>query len=893
MKKLTAYSAGNRLPLALVSVLGFAACSFLAAQTYTITELPPLPGDTASAAFAINEAGQAAGESGDYAVTWTNGVPFNLHTLTDSWGSVAFALNDSGQAAGDLFTGAFIWRNNTMERIIPPPGQYIVEAYAMNNAGTVVGTGGTTFGYRWTNGVYLSLNPLPGDHSAYPYAINNYGIVAGTSNGQAVTWAGTSPQTVPLPTGATSGIARGINDLGAVVGEFYSGGSSKPFVWSSGLGAQALPLPAGVSRGRAYALNDAGMIIGDAGDQPAIWHKNSSGSYEIKLVEPLITNATGWSSLTLYAINESGQISGDGRLNGAWRGIILTPGPSLSLGLRTDADRSGTTDFDSTGDATASGSPFYFWTNDDHDATGKELETGSADSTDDRIMTPLVVDGVEVPQTDAIRDLEDFSRLTFQLTPELKTALDAGATLALQAQGAGTIHLFSTPSSGVNETRYLTDEAFARSLVSSDTTNIAIPFETSNDGTTTWAQMDKLITPTDWTNGRLCFLWEAITPGACVLTLRLIQPDGTEVLGAPVHLSLRPVRDFFEHVRATPRDGFPPPWETNGSVPTINREVVHSQTAAPANQQNVDLVWVHGWRLKAWERQNWAEMMYKRLWHGGYKGRLHAFTWPTLSGDDSVIEGYLTFDQSEHRAWKFGASLEGYLRVLRNAHSGGRLALVAHSMGNIVTGEALRRGAPADIQIMMQAALSAGCYDTRAILEDPALLDHEGKQPTPDFDIELGYRGFLASTTIPTINYYNEVDYALQTGKFGRQVNWFDHQGDKPYDPIGIGTYKYIDSLAGFYRGQRLLREVTDIHESLAFLARSRTKAVGAQPLTGFTATGNPLGAFSNRVNLQALPYNFTRDSTEHSAQFNRAIQRRLVLFYQSIADIVSSTAAP
>jgi pimeloyl-ACP methyl ester carboxylesterase len=322
---------------------------------------------------------------------------------------------------------------------------------------------------------------------------------------------------------------------------------------------------------------------------------------------------------------------------------------------------------------------------------------------------------------------------------------------------------------------------------------------------------------------------------------------------------------------------------------------VHSQLVTPFGEQNVDLVWVHGWRLTEYERQNWAEIMFKRLWHGGYRGRLHAFTWPTLSGDEEPqTNGFLSFDRSEHRAWKSGTPLKAYLLALRDLHSGGRLVLLAHSMGNIVTGEALRLGAPVDLQIMMQAAVSTGCYDTRAVLNEQALLDYEDKKPTPD--AELGYRGFLAQIMVPTVNYYNEVDYALQTGKtkiFGVQVSWFAHQGDKPHDPNGLGAYRYFDALAGFYAGRRLLREVTDVHESLAFLARSRTKAVGAQPLTGYTATGNPLGIMSGRLNLNAQPYGFTGASDEHSAQFNRPIQRRLIGFYRTIVDTLVPASSP
>lgn len=134
-------------------IVGLSPCTGLSAQTYTIAELPPLSGDTYCSAYALNESGQAAGNSDSRAVIWTNRVPTNLQTLTGATYSVAYAINDAGQAAGDVFptagnSGAFFWNNITMQRILPPLGEYIVEAYAMNNAGTVIGTGGTTFGWR-------------------------------------------------------------------------------------------------------------------------------------------------------------------------------------------------------------------------------------------------------------------------------------------------------------------------------------------------------------------------------------------------------------------------------------------------------------------------------------------------------------------------------------------------------------------------------------------------------------------------------------------------------------------------------------------------------------------------------------------------------------------------
>jgi hypothetical protein len=244
----------------------------------------------------------------------------------------------------------------------------------------------------------------------------------------------------------------------------------------------------------------------------------------------------------------------------------------------------------------------------------------------------------------------------------------------------------------------------------------------------------------------------------------------------------------------------------------------------------------------------------------------------------------LSFDRSEFRAWKAGTALNSYLRSLRSSHQGGRLGIVAHSMGNIVSGEALRLGAPADIQVMLQAAVPAGCYDIRMVLENADLVAKEKQKPTPDFDVEFGYRGFLENVSTPTINYYNTVDFALNL--------WFRNQLTKPDNPVGRGGYEYRNERAGFYSGKTLLREVTDVHESLAFLARARSLAVGAEPRTGRASPGTFISPFTSALDLQAA-YGFNSQSSEHSAEFNRSIQHRLLAFYSTLVDSVSPILRP
>jgi hypothetical protein len=70
-----------------------------------------------------------------------------------------------------------------------------------------------------------------------------------------------------------------------------------------------------------------------------------------------------------------------------------------------------------------------------------------------------------------------------------------------------------------------------------------------------------------------------------------------------------------------------------------------------------------------------------------------------------------------------------------------------------------------------------------------------------------------------------------------------------------------------------LERQRTDPHESMAYLARSLTHAVGAEGRTrGVVSRGG--------VNLFTA-FGFDDNRAEHSAQFNRPIQRGLVGFYE------------
>jgi hypothetical protein len=96
----------------------------------------------------------------------------------------------------------------------------------------------------------------------------------------------------------------GINDSGAVTGEYESGTSFLGFVYSSGTYTK-LHFPPGSSGDTVgEQINDSGVVVGDGGDSRAFIY--SGGAYtEIHYPKSIITGASG--------INESGVVAGSYR----------------------------------------------------------------------------------------------------------------------------------------------------------------------------------------------------------------------------------------------------------------------------------------------------------------------------------------------------------------------------------------------------------------------------------------------------------------------------------------------------------------------------------------------------------------------------------------------------
>jgi probable HAF family extracellular repeat protein len=182
---------------------------------HRMQQLAPYPGDSDTAATAINDSGQAVGISGvcDIAyggtsaknpVLWQNGNVIRLGTLGGIMFNTPAAINQLGQIVGwSDFPGdtspatqvfhAVLWaKNGSLVDLGTLPGDKYSLAYAINDFGQVVGQSidadGNSRAFLWQNGSMIDLNTLVSSGSpalVYANDINDFGELVGGAYDQA------------------------------------------------------------------------------------------------------------------------------------------------------------------------------------------------------------------------------------------------------------------------------------------------------------------------------------------------------------------------------------------------------------------------------------------------------------------------------------------------------------------------------------------------------------------------------------------------------------------------------------------------------------------------------------------------------------------------------------
>ena len=270
----------------------------------------PNYGDAAGAT-AINSAGQVIGwsyvnSSNEHAFIWQNGKMTDLGTQSGFANSIAEAVNDSGQVAGNLTTNsgifpgaehAFIWQSGHMTDL-GTLGGATSSVVAIDNAGQVIGNSttstGVTHAFIWQSGHMTDLGSLPGFTNSVATAMNSSGQVVGnTSAGaarHAFIWQNANMTDLGTLPGFTGSVAAAINSSGEVVGYLTTGtGATDAFVWQNGKMIDLntlLPANSGWILADARGINDSGQVSG--------WGilNGQSAEFELTLPTPSVTHQT-------------------------------------------------------------------------------------------------------------------------------------------------------------------------------------------------------------------------------------------------------------------------------------------------------------------------------------------------------------------------------------------------------------------------------------------------------------------------------------------------------------------------------------------------------------------------------------------------------------------------
>lgn len=243
-----------------------------------------------------------------------------------------------------------IWTGGAVAQLPLPAGQTVGRAYSVNGSGTAVGSvnsGSNEVAAIYQGGASGSASIITamladGSYMTTAFGINNSGLVAGNGvnpNNAAVNVGlvynsvTNSMVSVGALAGANGALAFGISNSGYVVGSsMLNQGAGSPYVWTFEMGIQAIPLAMGTSQGSARGVNDLGMVVGTDSSQYAIPFLFDNGTtYRL---QDLLSPGSGWdlstnTSSSAMGISDNGTIVGTGVYNGQVHAfeMIMVPEP--------------------------------------------------------------------------------------------------------------------------------------------------------------------------------------------------------------------------------------------------------------------------------------------------------------------------------------------------------------------------------------------------------------------------------------------------------------------------------------------------------------------------------------------------------------------------------------
>ncbi len=554
------------------------------------------------------------------------------------------------------------------------------------------------------------------------------------------------------------------------------------------------------------------------------------------------------------------------------------------LDMQVDANHDGVMD---NRDLTSVNNPMVFWVNNDvdrwHTVDVTDSEQDSLQINDSSLASWQQVPDCQyqnalgqyaIPCT---RDLEDYARLWIPGLTNLMHVLRTGDGITLQWRnntGAG-IRIFGAADAD-GGTNYLFDGTTASNQV--DTAWYpCYGYVTSNQplviSAAAWQQLNGL-PPSD------NFIFCGTSSGNDELVLQVTNQYGGVLGEASVFLNLQDIKQMYERWSV----GEDPTQLPSNIATNCGDQGVASFTYPydpTLDSTTPYILHVHGSNMKTWEKDRYAETMFKRLYWQGYQGRFGSFRWPTASGFVPVLDSSAVFfSEIEDTAWQSAIGLKNLLTRLNTLYPG-QVELSAHSMGNIVVGETLRQAATPLVQTYtaFQGNVPAHAYDPNtptvslgsSDVGEPNVYAHYWNATNSQY-----FSGVVGAASY--VNFFNTNDFVLN--------HWLDYQPAKPVTSL---NYNY-SSTRGYYTNHYLndpnpfiLTFPAKTYEIFAFCQQAKCNCIGEQPSVGgqFTFRSIP-----QQVDLRLAPYNFGNEHKYHSGQFRSDNMSRAVFWNQVLVQM-------
>jgi probable HAF family extracellular repeat protein len=336
----------RRLTFSAVVIFAFSALA--SGQSYTVTDLGVLSGDSGTLGYGVNALGGAVGVSqpSQTAFRWTErrGIK-KLESLPGFHGSTAYKVNISGEAVGQAMAGdgsghAILWtKAGRMRDLGIPKGFRYSTAYAINDLGHVAGWGERAFLWTRREG-FRDLGTLPGGPSSVSWGINLYDHIIGFSDCHHCAshhpffWTKEDGmRDLGLLEGGSIGEALSINNFDDVVGladsdKHHGVSNVHAILWQErGEDKRDLGTLPGGNQSLALGINDLGKVVGQANvthdgytTHAFVWSERNG----MQDLNSLIAANSGWVLNVASFISVRGQIVGWGTINGQIHGFLLT-----------------------------------------------------------------------------------------------------------------------------------------------------------------------------------------------------------------------------------------------------------------------------------------------------------------------------------------------------------------------------------------------------------------------------------------------------------------------------------------------------------------------------------------------------------------------------------------